>query len=365
MSSIPIELIKPPNFKDIPVSRSSFRRLRSALFVSALVGLVGISATACGGSAGADDGKEVTTIRYQSSPGFVDPLELADALGYLKGLKLDKVGDVQGGPESLQALATDQIDISAAAFFGASAKLIATGVPIKAVVATYGSNDQISSSIVTLEDSDVDSAEDLVGKKVAVNTLGANAEAVLDTYLKDAGLSQDDIDDVTLVPLPALDSEAALRQGQVDAAYMGLTALNAAQAQGGLKILATDVDFVGPYNGGGFHLTEKFIKDNPTTTKTLVAGVAKANDYIATHTRDEVVDVINKYHDEKGHPEIAETLVNWAGSNGVSSKGGVIRDTDVTIWLQWLEDQGEVDAEEIKPEDVFTNEFNPFAEEEQ
>ena len=71
----------------------------------------------------------------------MDPLELADALGYLEGLKLDKVGDVQGGPESLQALATNQIDISAAAFFGASAKLIATGVPIKAVVATYGSND--------------------------------------------------------------------------------------------------------------------------------------------------------------------------------------------------------------------------------
>ena len=123
------------------------------------------------------------------------------------------------------------------------------------------------------------------------------------------------------MPLPALNSEAALREGQVDAAYMGLTALNAAQAQGGLKVLATDVDFVGPYNGGGFHLTEKFIKENPTTTKTLVAGVAKANDYIATHTRDEVVDVINKYHDEKGHPEIAETLVNWAGTNGVADDG--------------------------------------------
>jgi ABC-type nitrate/sulfonate/bicarbonate transport system substrate-binding protein len=344
------------------VFRSSPRRWQPALLVSALVGLIAFSATACGGSAGADGG-EVTTIRYQSSPGFVDPLELADALGYLDGLELDKVGDVQGGPESLQALATNQIDISAAAFYGASAKLIASGVPIKAVVSTYGSNDQVSSSVVTLEDSDIEDAEDLIGKKVAVNTLGANAEAVLDTFLKAEGLSQDEIDDVTLVPLPALNSEAALREGQVDAAYMGLTALNAAQAQGGIKILATDVDFVGPYNGGGFHLTDKFIEDNPTTTETLVAGVAKANDYIATHTRDEVVDVINTYHDEKGHPEIAETLVNWAGSNGVATKGGVIQDSDVTIWLSWLEDEGMVETGEISPEDVFTNEFNPFAEE--
>ncbi len=353
-----------PNFKDNSVPRSSSRRLKPALLISVLVGLVGFSATACGGSAGADGGGEISTIRYQSSPGFVDPLELADALGYLEGLELDKVGDVQGGPESLQALATDQIDISAAAFFGASAKLIASGVPIKAVVATYGSNDQVSSSVVTLEDSDVDSAEDLIGKKVAVNTLGANAEAVLDTYLKEEGLSQDEIDEVTLVPLPALNSEAALREGQVDAAYMGIGALNAAMAQGGLKVLATDVDFVGPYNGGGFHLTEKFINENPTTTETLVAGVAKANDYIATHSRDEVVDVIDKYHDEKGSPEIAETLVNWAGTNGVATTGGVIQDSDVTIWLQWLEDEGEVEADEVTPEDVFTNEFNPFAEEE-
>jgi ABC-type nitrate/sulfonate/bicarbonate transport system substrate-binding protein len=338
-----------------------------AVLVSALVGLVGFSATACGGSAdaGGGEGGEVTTIRYQSGAGSVDVLELADALGYLEGLELEKVGDVQGGPESLQALATDQIDISASAFFGATAKLVATGVPIKAVVATYGSNDEVSASVVTLEESDVDSADDLIGKKVAVNTLGANAEAVLDTYLQSEGLSADEIEQVTLVPLPALNSEAALREGQVDAAYMSLGALNNAKAQGGIKVLATDVDFVGPYNGGGFHLTERFIKQNPTTTKTLVAGVAKANDYIATHSRDEIVAVITDYLTEQGRPEYAEPLAAWPGSNGVSSDGGVIRDSDVTIWLDWLESEGEVETDEIKPEDVFTNEFNPFAEGEQ
>ena len=208
---------------------------------------------------------------------------------------------MQGGPESLQALATGQIDISAAAFFGASAKLIASGMTIKAVVATYGSNAKVSSSVVTLEDSDVDSAEDLIGKKVAVNTLGANAEAVLDTYLKSEGLSQDEINEVTLVPLPALNSEAALREGQVDAAYMGLTALNAAQAQGGSR------------------------SSPPTSTSSVPTTVVASPDgqvhqgqphhhqdagrrrrqgqrLHATHTRDEVVDVIEKYHDEKGHP---------------------------------------------------------------
>ena len=58
-------------------------------------------------------------MRYQSYAGAVDPLQLADALGKLPGIKLDKVGDVTGGPASLQALVSNQIDISSSAFYGA------------------------------------------------------------------------------------------------------------------------------------------------------------------------------------------------------------------------------------------------------
>src|SRR5204862_5979169 len=109
----------------------------------------------CGGSA---SGGTTTPIRYQSSVGIVDVLQLADALAYLDGLTLKKVGDVTGGPQSVQALASNQIDISASCFFGAVAQVVATGVPVKAVVATYGSNAKISSSIVTLDGSPVTDA---------------------------------------------------------------------------------------------------------------------------------------------------------------------------------------------------------------
>ncbi|MCW2835325.1 MAG: transporter substrate-binding protein [Nocardioides sp.] len=61
--------------------------------------------------------------------------ELADALGYYEDIELDYVGQVQGGPEALRALATDQIDF-ADAFQGAIAKVVATGVPVTAVVAS-------------------------------------------------------------------------------------------------------------------------------------------------------------------------------------------------------------------------------------
>jgi hypothetical protein len=36
-------------------------------------------------------------------------------------------------------------------------------------------------------------------------------------------------------------------------------------------------------------------------------------------------------------------------------------DNDISIWLDWLGSRGDVDPTDIKPSDVYTNEFNPNA----
>ena len=90
---------------------------------------------------------------------------------------------MQGGPASLQALASRQVDISTNAFFGTTAQVVASGAPIKAVIASYGTNQKTGSAVVALPDSGLtDDPHSFIGTKVAVNTLGANAEAVLDTW---------------------------------------------------------------------------------------------------------------------------------------------------------------------------------------
>lgn len=309
----------------------------------------------------ATEGAETTTIRYQAGAGLLNHLELADALGYLDGLELDWVGSARGGPEMLQSLATDQVDIAVGPFHGATAKVVSTGVPLTVVVASYGSDEDTTSSIVTREDSSVSSGRDLIGKKVAVNTLGANAEAVIDTYLASEGLTEEEISQVALVPLPSLNHETALRQGQVDAAYMGTSSKELAKRHGGVQILADDVDFVGPYVGGSTVLTDEFIEENPTTTTTLVSGIARAIDFEQTHPRDEVLGIYGAWLDEQGRGEVIEALELWNGS-GIPSRGGVLRDEYFTIWLDWLEASGEIDTEDIKIDELYTNEFNPFAE---
>jgi len=327
--------------------------------VAALLALTTLSA--CGGSA---SGGTTTTIRYQSSVGTVDVLQLADALGYLDGLTLKKVGDVTGGPQSVQALASNQIDISASCFFGAVAQVVATGVPVKAVVSTYGSNDKISSGIVTLQGSTIADAHDLIGKKIAVNTLGANAEAVLDTWFEQEGLTPEEIDEVTLVPLPPLNTVQALQEKQVDAASIGSGAIKAAESTGvKLQVLVEDTDVVGSYNGGGFVMQTKFLEQNPDTSEKLVTGVAKAVRYVESHSRDEVLDVYTKWLTDNGYADYVQAVEqNWAGTTGVATTDtAAIADDDISIWLDWLGSRGDVDSDEIQPSDVYTNDYNDLA----
>ena len=48
------------------------------------------------------------TIRYQGTANAVTLPELADDLGYLEGINLTWISNVTGGPQSIQAVATNQ-----------------------------------------------------------------------------------------------------------------------------------------------------------------------------------------------------------------------------------------------------------------
>jgi len=336
------------------------RRQLAALLsgLALLAGLAGCAAQA----APEPNADGVTTIRYQNSVGQVNLLELADALGYLDGIRLDYIGDVTGGPEQLRTLVIGEADVALGPFLGATSQLVATGAPLKVVVSTYGSNAKITQSLLTLEGSPIRDARDLIGKKVAVNTLGANYEAVLDYWLLEEGLTQDEIDQVTLVPLPPLNSEQSLRQGQVDAAYMSGGFAAVAQKNGGVREVMRDVDVMGPYNGGGAVVTEQFLETNPEAATTVTTGLAKAVRYVESHSKPEVLKVYAPYLEQHGRGSYLEAIeANWTGSTGVARPDASLKDQDFSIWLDWLESRGDVETDGLEPHDIYTNEFNEEA----
>lgn len=319
-----------------------------------------IALTACGQAEGAArGGSEATELRYQGSVGAVTFPELAEDLGYLGDIKLTWVGNTTSGPQDIQSAATGQTDFGGA-FNGAVIKLKAAGAPIKAVVGYYGSDEKSFNGYYVAENSPIKTARDLIGKKIGVNTLGAHHEAVIKEYLRREGLTSGEVEQVQLVVIPPVNTEQALRQGQLDVGTLGGVLKEKALERGGLRPLFTDVGLFGPFTAGSVVLREDFIARNPTTTKAFVAAFAKAVHWTQTHSREEVVTRFKQIIAKRGRNEDSDTVTYWK-SAGVAGSGGVIDGKEFQTWIDWLGREGEIEPGDVKLDDLYTNAFNPYA----
>ena len=307
------------------------------------------------------DGYEKVELKYQGSAGVVTYPELAEDLGYLGPIKLNWVGNVNGGPQDIQTAATGQTDFGGA-FNGAIIKLKSSGASIKSVIGYYGSDEETFVGYYTLEGSPIKEARDLIGKKVGVNTLGAHLELALKEYLKQNGLTDEEINQVTLVVVPSSNAEQTLRQKQIDVVALNGAARDRALDNGGLSKVFSDYDLFGTFTAGSYVFTDKFIQENPKTVKKFVEGTAKAIEWSRTTPREEVIARFETIIEKRGRNEDSETVRFWK-SPGVATKGGYIQESEFQVWADWLEDNEEIKKGQVKLDEVYTNEFNPYTKE--
>jgi ABC-type nitrate/sulfonate/bicarbonate transport system substrate-binding protein len=308
------------------------------------------------GQAFAEPPLEKTEIRYQGWAGQVTFPELADDLGYLAPLKLRWVGNTISGPQDIQTVVTDDTDIGGA-FYGAIIKLIVAKAAIRAVVGYYGSDDNTYNGYYIKEDSPTGTARDLIGKKVAVNTLGAHLEFVLREYLARNGVSAAEAKQVTLVAVPPVTGEQALRQGSVDVTTLNGILRDKALERGGVRKLFADTDLFGNFTGGAYVLREKFVRDNPNTSRKLIEGISRAIAWAQTTPPEEVRARFERIIVERKRNEDASPIKYWK-STGVATKGGVIGDGEIQVWIDWLVKDGLLKPNQLKASDTYTNEFN-------
>jgi NitT/TauT family transport system substrate-binding protein len=122
-------------------------------------------------------------------------------------------------------------------------------------------------------DSPIRAAEDLVGKKIAVITLGGACDLILNDVLLKKGLDYKSIG-YTVMGVP--DMAPTTLRGGVDAACIPEPLLSAVQAQGGLRS-AFDL-FSGEYDRFplvGFPVTQRFADNYPNTVAALQRALAK------------------------------------------------------------------------------------------
>ncbi|UFW76009.1 ABC transporter substrate-binding protein [Bradyrhizobium sp. WU425] len=245
------------------------------------------------------------------------------------------------------------------AFYGAILKLIAAKAPVKAVVGYYGSDANTYCAYFVKDDSPIKTAHDLIGRNVAVNTLGAHLEFVLREYLARSGLSAGEARQVTLVAIPPVSGEQALRQGQVEVSALGGVLRDKALERGGIRSLFVDTDLFGQFTGGAYVLRDKFIKDNTNASRKLVQGISRAIEWAQTTPPEEVRARFDKIIAERKRNEDASSIKYWK-STGVASKGGLISDSEIQVWIDWLVKDGLFKPGQVKASDTYTNAFNYF-----
>lgn len=335
----------------LPLHRRKFLALAGA----------GIAATATGcGTASGRGGVPATTIRYQGWAGTVTPAELADDLGYLNGLTLTWVGNTTSGPQDIQAAAAGDTDFGGASG-GAVVKTAAAKAPVKAVISYYGVDEQRYSGFYVRADSPLRTARDLMGKKVAMNTLDAHSEAMLDTYLTREGLGPAEAAQVERIALPPVHTEQALRQPQIEVAVLGDFLREKALEHGGIRALFDDHRLLGAFSAGTYVMADRYLERHPWAAAAFVTGVGRALDWSRRTPREEVIDRMMRVMGRRDRSEDTDPLRYWRSygvAHGVAHGAGRIAPRELAKWASWLERGGDIKADRVHVPAVYTNDFN-------
>lgn len=285
-----------------------------------LIGLTALSvltaATACG-SSGSDE-----PDRAGSSGGTVDvtvglipivdvaPLYLGRKKGFFseRGLKLD-FSSAQGGAAIVPGVASGQFEFG---FSNMTSLMIArsNGVPVKAVangIASTGVVGEDFEALTVRGDSPVESAKDLEGRKVAINTLKNINETAVRASVRKAG---GDPDEMELVELAFDQMPAALDAGRIDAAMVVEPALATVKSQGGREIASPMIDIAPKLTVAMYFTSTEYARENPEVVKKFQEATAESLAYADSHP-DEVREIVTTY--TKIPPDVLAkvTLPKW------------------------------------------------------
>lgn len=303
------------------------------------------------------DGYELLELRAEGNPGNVSPAELAEDLGYLAPLKLKYIGNNSSGPSSIQNVVTGDVDFGGA-FNGAILKLIAAKAPITAICGYYGVDAKQWSGFYVLDGSPVQKASDLLGKKIAMNTIGAHSEFMLKEYLARAGVPAEQAAQVTMVVVPPTSAEQSLRQQHVDVATLGGIMRDKALERGGIHPLFRDYDLYGEFTAGSYVMRNDFIERHPKTARKFVEAVSRALTWARTTPREEVVARMDRIVRARGRMENPEPIQYWK-SYGVRTVDGRLSDRDFQVWIDWLVREKQLAPGQIKASDTYTTALHP------
>ena len=188
-----------------------------------------------------------------------------------KGIKTELVQFNNGG-DLMTAMASGDVDVG---YVGISPVLssAAAGVPVKVI-----SSAQIEGSgIVVTDESGISDASDLAGKTIATPGEASIQHVLLSLYLKENGLSLDDINE-SAMKVPSIND--ALKTNNIPGAITFQPYVSVAESNDGISELADSSEILPGHPCCVVVASDDFIKNHEAQVKDIVAIHKEATEFI-------------------------------------------------------------------------------------
>jgi NitT/TauT family transport system substrate-binding protein len=283
--------------------------MRRILAVAAILATL-LASTACTSDADADP-KTVAEVAVGVIPIIdVAPIYLGKQKGFFskRGIELTLVPEQGGAPIVKGVLAgkyqfgfSNVTSLMAAQSGGAALKAVASGV------ASTGRAGRDFSAVVVGGGSTIRTAADLVGKRIAVNTLKNIGDTTVRQSVRHAGGNADDI---TFQAMPFGEMPAAVRSGKVDAAWVVEPQLSEVLTAGGQVVASNYVDAAPNLTVALYFTAAPTIDTNPALVTEFTAAIRESLSYASDHP-EEVRDTVGTYTQINDTVRIGMILPSW------------------------------------------------------
>ena len=332
--------------------RVIIQRVSAGLLLLTAITLGGCTQKAASQSSNGEDvagNKKQVTIRLPDT--LSDLAFVAEAKGFFEkeGIKIQWTGKQAHGPANIVSIAAGQND-AGASISTAMIQARKAGNKVRIVIPSSISSEQKPLvRYLVLDRGPYQKPEDLIGQKVVASPQTISWYPLVE-YLKKKGLDPGKVEFITL--RDAGQQEQALRQGDVAAIAITEPIASLMKKRGGIKSILTDFDALGINQIGGWAFSDDFINNNPEAVRSFVRAILAAVEFIKT-------DEANANEAEK----IIEKRTGIAARTPelLPAHQFIVSEQDIAKWIDIVERNGSIKPGEIKPSDVFTNEFNPYA----
>lgn len=220
------------------------------------------------------------------------PMYLALEKGYYAERGLDvRPTPMNSGTDLAVMVSTNDLHLAISGVGPAFWNGIDSDLPLSVIAPGHEEGNPVATPLMVGADSEIESVDQLAGKRVSVNAPGAT-EYWLHAALKTGGLTIDDVD-LQFMAFP--DAVTAISTGALDGAMIGEPLATSAVQQGMARILTNDFDVAG-VQVTAVYANSDWVEGNEETAADFVAAYLQACRDLVDEPNDRLnLTIINKY----------------------------------------------------------------------